>query len=135
MPSRAPVQIIDESNLPLPTISWESIFFSAKKELKKLKPLTIIFVSNVRSQELNSRYRKKNAPTNVLSFPEEREIVIAPAVVRKEAKTSGFTYKYWMTRLIVHGIVHLEGYNHRTRKERHAMEMIEGKILKILFPI
>jgi probable rRNA maturation factor len=128
MSSRS-VYVVCETTETLPRISWESIFYSAKKIMKKLSPLVIVFVSAEKSRKLNAQYRKKSAPANVLTFSQNREIVIAPSVVRKEAKMFGFSYKYWMTSLIVHGIVHLEGYDHVRREERRAMENIEKKIL------
>ena|SRR3989344_5980861 len=133
MASRSRIRIVRETNAPLPQMSWESIFYSAQKVLrKKLLPLVVIFVSDRRSRELNARYRRKSTPTNVLTFSQDRELVIAPMVVRTEAKTFGFSCKYWMTCLIVHGIVHLEGHNHATAKRRRAMESIERKILDAL---
>jgi len=53
--------------------------------------------------------------------------VICPEVVKEEAKNYGFTQKNWMTRLIVHGILHLTGYEHGV-----GMERLEDKILNKL---
>ncbi|MDP3764388.1 MAG: rRNA maturation RNase YbeY [bacterium] len=91
----------------------------------------LVFVSKKKMAELNKKYRGKNKPTNVLSF-ETGDVVICPAVVSEEAKRYGFTQKKWMTRLIVHGILHLAGYNHEARKDELEMEELEKAVLKKL---
>ncbi|MDP3800283.1 MAG: rRNA maturation RNase YbeY [bacterium] len=91
----------------------------------------LIFVSKKKMAELNKKYRGKDKPTNVLSF-ETGDVVVCPAVVLEEAKTYGFTQKKWMTRLIVHGILHLAGYDHETKKEEEEMMALELKAEKKL---
>ncbi len=91
----------------------------------------LIFVSKKKMLELNKKYRGKDKPTNVLSF-ETGDVVICPAVVSDEAKRYGFTQKKWMTRLIVHGILHLVGYDHETPKEEEEMKKLELKAEKKL---
>ena len=101
----------------------------------------LIFVSKKKMAELNKKYRGKDKPTNVLSFAahgeprferETGDVVVCPAVVLEEAKTYGFTQKKWMTRLIVHGILHLAGYDHETKKEEEEMTALELKAEKKL---
>ena len=101
---------------------------------KTVSDYGLIFVSKKKMAELNKKYRNKNKPTNVLSFETGTsselgagDVVICADVVKKEAKVYGFTQKNWMTRLIVHGILHLAGYDHETQKEELEMERIEGK--------
>ncbi len=88
----------------------------------------LVFVSEKRMLELNKKYRGKNKITNVLSF-NEGDIVICPVVVKREAQEYGFTQKYWMTRLVVHGILHLIGYGHVRVRDRKEMERLEKNIL------
>ncbi|MEK7629008.1 MAG: rRNA maturation RNase YbeY [Patescibacteria group bacterium] len=99
----------------------------------------LIFVSKKKMAELNKKYRAKNKPTNVLSFETDLsddlgagDVVICPAVVLEEAKKYGFTQKKWMTRLVVHGILHLAGYDHLLGKDEVVMTGLENKILKKL---
>lgn len=100
----------------------------------------LIFVSSKRMAELNKQYRGKPEPTNVLSFSsgeirngwDSGDVVVCPIVVKKQAEKSGFTQKKWMTRLIVHGILHLAGYDHKTEKERIVMEKLEEKTIEKL---
>jgi len=98
--------------------------------------LSVIFISKSESRLLNKKYRKKDKPTNVLSFEttlEEREslgdILICPSVARREAAEEGVTLTEWLVRLFVHGALHLFGYDHMNAKEAHRMESIEHVIL------
>ncbi len=98
---------------------------------KTIPEIGLVFVSEKKMLKLNKKYRGKNKITNVLSFS-EGDIIICPEVVKKEAKAYGFTQKYWMTRLAVHGILHLVGYKHSAEKNRLSMERLENKILNLL---
>ena len=93
--------------------------------------MALFFVSSKRIAELNKKYRGKSGPTNVLSF-DSGDVVICPSVVKKQAEKLGFTQKKWMTQLIVHGILHLAGYEHKSIIGRKVMEKMEDKVLKKL---
>lgn len=93
--------------------------------LRKLFPVTIqnklpaqiavVSVSARESLELNCRYRKKCKPANVLSFlydKEYGEIIVCPGLIRAEAKEQGHSFKYQMTWMIIHGMLHLAGVHH-----------------------
>ena len=102
---------------------------------KTVSDYGLIFVSKKKMAELNKKYRNKNKPTNVLSFETGTsselgagDVVICADVVKKEAKAYGFTQKKWMTCLIVHGILHLAGYDHVVSKEAVIMERLEEKV-------
>ena len=108
---------------------------------KAIGDFGLIFVSSKRIAELNKKYRGKSGPTNVLSFAaygeprsgwDSGDVVICPSVVKKQAEKLGFTQKKWMTQLIVHGILHLAGYEHKSIIGRKAMEKMEDKVLKKL---
>jgi len=101
--------------------------------------ITIRFVEADEGQVLNRDYRNKDYPTNVLSFPYEQEpvicgdLVICPAVVERETKEQGKTTEAHYAHLVVHGLLHLQGYDHETgKKEAHLMENIERQILASL---
>jgi len=115
-----------------PGVSKAKISKVVNSLLPKKKAITdfgLIFVSSKRMAELNKKYRSKSGPTNVLSF-DSGDVVVCPSVVKKQAEKFGFTQKKWMTRLIVHGILHLAGYDHKTEKDRIKMENFEDKVLK-----
>ena len=101
--------------------------------------LTIRLVNIEESQQLNSQYRHKNKPTNVLSFPFEvpegielnllGDLVICVQVVEKETKEQNKSlFDHW-AHMIIHGCLHLLGYDHINDVDADEMEMLEIKIL------
>lgn len=95
------------------------------------REVSLIFVSAKKMRRLNKTYRGRDKATNILTF-EEGDIVLCPQVIKAEIKKYSFTQKYWMTRLIVHGILHLAGYDHKNSNDRKVMEEWEDKILQEL---
>jgi probable rRNA maturation factor len=107
--------------------------------------LTIRIVDEIESQSLNKQYRNKEKPTNVLSFPFEAppqidlnllgDLVICAPIVSNEAKEqSKHEISHW-AHMVVHGTLHLQGYDHIEDDEAEAMEALEIKILtKLGFP-
>ena len=98
--------------------------------------VTIRFVEPEEGQSLNNDYRGKDYATNVLSFPYEVEpvvagdLVICAAVVEREAAEQGKTLEAHYAHLVVHGILHLQGYDHETgEQEALIMEDKERAIL------
>ena len=87
--------------------------------------VTVAVVSDARVQALNLRYRKKNAPTDVLSFPADEpsqlgDVVIAAGVARRQAKAAGHALRTELRVLALHGLLHLLGYDHETDDGRMA---------------
>jgi len=97
----------------------------------------IISVSAAESLRLNRRYRNKRTPANVLSFlygKEYGEIIVCPAVIRREAKTQKHSFEYQMTWYILHGIIHLSGLHHeQSRATAQRAERLEKKIVYTIF--
>jgi len=101
------------------------------KEKAKDKDISLAFVGQERIQELNNKYRGKNKATDILTFSDE--IVICLSQVKKNAKTYGFTFKKELTRALIHGLLHVLGYDHeKTKKEAQAMQRKEEEYLAIL---
>lgn len=106
--------------------------------------LTIRIVDKTEMTELNNTYRQKNKPTNVLSFPFERpaeladeipllgDIVICAAVIVEEAHAQQKTLEAHWAHMVVHGILHLLGYDHEQTEDAEIMEAEEIHILKTL---
>jgi len=96
----------------------------------------IRLVDEAESQELNLAYRQKNKPTNVLSFSYDDlpdylgDIVICVPIVESEAIAQNKVFQDHMTHMIVHGTLHLLGYDHEIDEEAALMESIEINILK-----
>ncbi len=101
--------------------------------------LTIRVVGFDESQALNATYRKKNQPTNVLSFPFDipaevgstllGDLVVCGPVVEQEALDQNKPLEAHWAHMVVHGTLHLLGYDHIEDDEAEAMEALETKIL------
>ncbi|MDD2696587.1 MAG: rRNA maturation RNase YbeY [Candidatus Pacebacteria bacterium] len=108
-----------------------------KGEKKNKTELSIVFLSKDRIKKLNKEYRKKNLPTDVLSFlynKKEGEIAICPEEVRKNARRYGTAFKKELTRVLIHGLLHLSGYDHeKSRKEAQVMEKKEKYYLEKIY--
>ena len=102
----------------------------------------LLFTSDARIAEINGQWRGKASPTNVLSFPvssglpvpkgEPRplgDIALAYGVISREALAQKKPFGHHVTHLIVHGALHLLGYDHETDSEAEAMEAREIMIL------
>lgn len=84
------------------------------------------------SRRLNHIYRGKDKATNILSFRYSKdygEILVCPEVIRREAKAQGNTYKYQVTWMILHGMLHLAGLHHeKSLKTAKRVERIERDV-------
>ncbi|RYZ77772.1 MAG: rRNA maturation RNase YbeY [Proteobacteria bacterium] len=95
------------------------------------KELVIAFVTVEQIQALNKEYRGKNKPTDVLSFgsPEKNsetlgELAISPVVISKQAREHGLLVREELGYMVLHGFLHLLGYDHETH-ERDAKKMFK----------
>src|SRR5882757_1051087 len=99
------------------------------------RSLTIALADDRRVRALNARDRRKDKPTNVLSYPSgERDflgdVVLARQTVWREAKSQGKTAADHVAHLVVHGTLHLLGYDHETSEdEAERMEAHERRVL------
>jgi len=110
--------------------------------------LTVRIVSERESAELNARYRGKAGPTNVLSFRAEPpavdaddellpygDVVICAEVVAREAREQGKALAAHWAHMVVHGALHLQGYDHENSRDAGIMEARERAVLNELgFP-
>ena len=97
--------------------------------------VSLVLGDDAAVRTLNRRWRGKNAPTNVLSFPtgERRmlgDVVLAFETVVREAKEQGKPLAHHLRHLIVHGVLHLLGYDHERERDAARMENRERRILK-----
>lgn len=120
----------------LTNFAVDKTFFSgvAKKVLKgenkQIENVSIAFVSPAEIQKLNKTYRKKDKPTDVLSFErvssfkdECAEVIICPFVVRENARDSKLSLKKELAKTLIHGLLHTLGYDHElSEKEAEKME-------------
>ena len=99
--------------------------------------LTIRIVDKAESQSLNNQYRKKNEPTNVLSFlindkPLIGDIILCHAITKKEALAQKKSLDDHYAHLIIHGYLHLIGFDHTENDDALIMENKEITVLKKL---
>ena len=109
---------------------------------RKDAEVSLRFVSEAEMADLNQRYRDKSGSTNVLSFPADLpagvelpllgDIVACPAVVEREARAQDKTLQAHWAHMMVHGSLHLLGYDHIESAEADIMESMETDILQSL---
>ena len=98
--------------------------------------VTLLLTDDDSVRELNARFRQKDAPTNVLSFPAphnpERhlgDVALAFGVCAREAAEQGKPLSHHLQHLVVHGVLHLCGYDHIGDDEAEVMEDLERAVL------
>ncbi len=94
-----------------------------KGENKERENISVAFVSVLEIQKLNKKYRKKDKPTDVLSFKrisdfkeEFSEVVICPTIVKNQSKDSILPFKKELAKMMIHGMLHNFGYDHEISK-------------------
>jgi probable rRNA maturation factor len=147
---------------PWPQGEWESMADRVTRQTIAATPhadvattsatveVSIRLTSDDEVHALNRQYRQQDKPTNVLSFPMVQpdlidalantddgevllgDIVLAYETCEREAKERGVPLEAHATHLIVHGVLHLLGYDHMTDSEAEAMEAIERDVMASL---
>jgi probable rRNA maturation factor len=105
--------------------------------------VAIALVTDAHSRKLNSQYRRKKSPTDVLSFPGAwstatsgsriptpflGDIVIATGTARKQARDAGHSYQAELRVLALHGLLHLLGYDHESAADAGRMRRLETRL-------
>ncbi|HEY8573461.1 rRNA maturation RNase YbeY [Phenylobacterium sp.] len=98
--------------------------------------VTVLLTDDATVHALNARFREKDAPTNVLSFPAPPnpekhlgDVALAYGVCAREAAEQGKPLAHHLQHLVAHGVLHLLGYDHMTDSEAEAMEGLERVVL------
>ncbi|RMG56623.1 MAG: rRNA maturation RNase YbeY [Gammaproteobacteria bacterium] len=123
-----------------PEAEFERWLQAALEDLPGETSVVIRIVDEAESQALNAAYRGKDRPTNVLSFPFEPppglpaeahlgDLVICAPVVRHEAAEQGKAEQAHWAHMVVHGVLHLRGFDHIQADEAERMEALERAIL------
>jgi len=106
------------------------------------------FVAEKEMQKLNTRYMGKKKPTDVLSFPAAKDarfrepgapqywgdLVVCIPYASREAKRRGMDPREEFARLIIHGLLHLRGFDHRDDKEEFRMFSLQERLVKKIIP-
>lgn len=118
---------------------WAQIALAARRDEAEL---SIRLVDIAESAELNLQYRQKHGPTNVLSFPADLppelelpllgDLAICKQVVEREAQEQGKACHDHWAHMVIHGTLHLLGYDHIDDDEADIMEALEIALLKTL---
>ncbi len=121
--------------------SWAEAALSAAGYEKEAE-LTVRMADPEEIRALNRDYRGVDRPTNILSFPFEcppgielpliGDLVICEEILRREAEEQGKTYQEHFAHLIIHGTLHLIGYDHIEPKDAQVMEPLEIRALAAL---
>jgi probable rRNA maturation factor len=145
------VDVVSESNLWSKKIKKTDIFFNSlvkvfpKKNrfIKKKVSLTVLLSNNKNIKKLNKKFRNKNKATDVLSFPSEKklnikkspyigDIVLSYEFMNKPKALSSVEFKEKVTKIFIHGFLHLLGYDHIKLKDFKEMLIEEEKIYKTI---
>jgi probable rRNA maturation factor len=106
--------------------------------------LTFFFFGPDKGQALNRDYRHKDYPTNVLTFaynegaeladdePTQADIILCTDVLLREAEEQGKTVEEHAAHLVVHGVLHAQGFDHENDEEADEMEQFERDIMEVL---
>lgn len=100
--------------------------------------LSIALVDDKEIQFLNKKFRDKNKATNVLSFPSNGpapilgEIILSYETLKKEAEELLIPFKHHLIHMLVHGFLHLQGFDHQTDEDAATMEKLEVRVLSDL---
>ena len=115
---------------------------AALQPLERSVELVIRIVDAQESRQLNRQYRAQDKATNVLSFPFEPppaveshhlgDLVICAPVVRQQAHEQHKQEQYHWAHMVVHGVLHLRGYDHQNEEDASEMEALEKRVLNQL---
>jgi len=109
------------------------------------KELSILFTDDKQIAELNNRYLQRKGPTNVLAFPMAGgpvprvesvmlgDVAISTDTALRESEELGETLEYTIDRLLIHGVLHLLGYNHEKSSEQaKRMALEEERLMAVM---
>ena len=143
------IDVVSESNLWSKRIKKPTIFFNSLAQgfpkkyrfIKKKISFTILLSNNKNIKKLNKKFRNKNKSTDVLSFPSEKkidikkspyigDIVVSYEFMDKPKGLSSLEFKNKISKIFIHGFLHLIGYDHIKLKDFKKMLVEEEKIYK-----
>ena len=145
------IDVVSESNLWEKKIKKPDFFFNSLVKIfprkyrfiKKKVSLTVLLSNNKNIKKLNKKFRNKNKSTDILSFPAEKklnikkspyigDIIISYEFMNKPKALSALEFKSKITRIFIHGFMHLLGYDHIKLKDFKEMLIEEEKIFKTI---
>ena len=127
------ITYIKRQYIPSSRIMKKWILTSLMKDI--LTHVNIIFVGDQRIRTFNKNYLNNDYATNVLTFPNNEkdissgDILLCPKIINQEAKQFGLPSKLRWAHMIIHSMLHLQGYTHNITRDRVEMEKLEVKLL------
>ena len=145
------IDVVSESKLWSKKIKKPDVFFNSLVQvfpkkyrfIKKKVSLTILLSNNKKIKKLNKRFRNKDTSTDVLSFPSEKkinikktpyigDIVVSYEFMNKPKASSALEFKSKVTKIFIHGFLHLLGFDHIKLKDFKEMLIEEEKIYQAI---
>ena len=145
------IDVISDNNLWIKKIKKPDIFFKSLVQIfpkkyrfiKKEISLTILLSNNKNIKKLNKKFRNKNKSTDVLSFPSEKkinikkspyigDIIVSYEFMNKPKTLNTLDFKNKLTKIFIHGFLHLLGHDHIKLKDFKDMLIEEEKIYKTI---
>jgi len=131
-----------QRRVPLKAGDFEEFAEKALAAVKEISEgdVAVVFVSDARIRKLNRDFRGKNSATDVLSFPLEEgattgylgDIVVSAETAQRQAAENGLEFETEIRQLVLHGLLHLAGYDHETDNgEMNRLELRLRRKLKI----
>lgn len=124
------IEINNQTKFKVNKIALERFLRRLMRRAKKNLDLSIAFVDRRQMQRLNHLYRRHNRPTDVLSFEDLNEIIICSEVAQRQAKLSRWSSEREIKFLLVHGLLHLLGFDHQTKAQKIKMDRMATKLVK-----
>jgi len=132
---------IEVNNLTRTRVPLSGMRAIAKKVLmgenREKATVSIACVGTTRMRQLNKQYRKKDHPTDVLAFAGDfgavGEVVLCPVIIQENARRNDVSFQQELTLVLIHGLLHLLGYDHETSEKRaKKMEQKQEQYLRIV---
>lgn len=134
------IQQAQATSIPVSEQQIEKWACEALFQMKQAVELCVRIVDSEEIQTLNHQYRQLNKPTNVLSFPAEMDfipgdykplgdVILCADVLEEEATRWNIPIENHWAHIVVHGVLHLQGYDHIEEDEALIMQELEAKIL------
>jgi probable rRNA maturation factor len=107
----------------------------ARAALERDARVTVRIVGDGEARALNRAFRGRNRPTNVLTFVMSEkprlagDLALCAPLIAREARAQRKSAAAHYAHLVVHGVLHLQGYDHENQREAHAMERLETRIV------
>lgn len=138
------IQLATEKTLPFSKKILRKWVKTALGETYKAHELTLRFVDKAEIQDLNRTYRQQDKPTNVLAFPSEipdeikkihpflGDVIICPDILQEESEANATPLEAHWAHIVIHGTLHLLGYDHIEMEEAEIMQSLETQLLSTL---